>query len=186
MSPPGRPGAACASILASSCASPAASSSRSAVRKTVLTASRTGDDVLRIAGAIYLASLGAHTLMHPRRAPTASEESTIQAELARGLARFTWGRFLLGLTTDLLNPKVGVFFVSFIPQFIPHAAPITAYTRLLGALYILGTAAWFALLLWLAARIGGWLRRPRTQQWLQRVTGVTLVGFAVGMLADAR
>jgi threonine/homoserine/homoserine lactone efflux protein len=149
----------------------------------LLAASRTGYEVLKVVGALYLGWLGARTLWSLRHRP-ASPEGAEPAAADPG-RRFPRSGFVLGLTTDVLNPKVGVFFVTFLPQFIPHHAPVTAYTLLLGALYIVGTAAWFALLVRLAARLGQWLRRPATQRWMQRVTGVALLGFAVGMVAES-
>jgi threonine/homoserine/homoserine lactone efflux protein len=150
----------------------------------LLAASRTGYEALKIGGALYLGWLGLRTLWTLRRGsatPHGVEPDTEPAP--RGNIRR--GGFVLGLATDVLNPKVGVFFVTFLPQFIPHHAPVTAYTLLLGALYIAGTAAWFALLVRLAARLGRWLRRPATQRWMQRITGVALLGFAVGMVAES-
>jgi threonine/homoserine/homoserine lactone efflux protein len=148
----------------------------------LLAASRTGYEALKIAGALYLGWLGARTLWALRRRAAAHADEPLGEPDTRRLRR---SGFVLGLATDVLNPKVGVFFVTFLPQFIPHHAPVTAYTLLLGALYIAGTAAWFALLVCLAARLGTWLRRPATQRWLQRVTGVALLGFAVGMVTEA-
>lgn len=150
----------------------------------LLAASRTGYEVLKILGALYLGWLGARTLWSLRHRDSAADDGE-STSAPGGRKRLGHSGFVLGLATDVLNPKVGVFFVTFLPQFIPHTAPVTAYTLLLGALYIAGTAAWFALLVRLAARLGKWLRRPATQRWMQRVTGVALLGFAVGMVTEA-
>jgi threonine/homoserine/homoserine lactone efflux protein len=142
----------------------------------LLRASEVAYTVLRVVGAVYLVWLGVQSLrargMRPDERPT-------------GRSPLGGTGYWAGLLSNVLNPKVGVFFVTFLPQFIPHHAPVTAYTLLLGALYIAGTAAWFALLVRLAARLGQWLRRPATQRWMQRVTGVALLGFAVGMVTEA-
>lgn len=174
----------------------------------LLSASRTAYDALKIAGAIYLGWLGVRTLMTLHAgdpadvsgsaagaaAGAAAEAAAVTGSgvgsgspttgTAAGTGRARRAGFWPGLTTDLLNPKVGVFFVTFLPQFIPHTAPVTPYTLLLGGLYIAGTAAWFALLVHLSATVGDWLRRPRTQRRLQRVTGVALLAFAVGLLVE--
>ncbi|MEO7126260.1 MAG: LysE family translocator [Nakamurella sp.] len=169
----------------------------------LLAASRTAYEALKIAGAIYLGWLGIRTLLATRRTHKAAVAGH-DADRATGVhppratpsprtrrtrrtgrtPRIRRAGFWPGLTTDLLNPKVGVFFVTFLPQFIPHNAPVTPYTLLLGGLYIVGTAAWFALLVHLSTAVGDWLRRPRTQRWLQRVTGVALLAFAVGLLVE--
>jgi threonine/homoserine/homoserine lactone efflux protein len=145
----------------------------------VLRASSDGYLVLRVVGGVYLVLLGVQ----------AFRTRTEPAEMGVGSPGSATGLlgtgYRAGLATDVLNPKVGVFFVTFLPQFIPHHAPVSAYTLLLGAVYIAGTAAWFALLVRLAARLGRWLRRPATQRWMQRITGVALLGFAVGMVAES-
>lgn len=150
----------------------------------LLAASRTGYDVLKIAGACYLAWLGVHTLVARRRHGAPTEFDGDRADAARPVSRRRG--FVLGLTTDLLNPKVGVFFVSFLPQFVPHTESVAGFTVLLGALYIAGTAVWFAALVRLAARVGDWLSRPRVRRWLERATGTALLGFAASLLAEAR
>lgn len=162
----------------------------------LLAASRAGYDALKLAGALYLGWLGVRTLAGSLRTRPASaladaEEgdthavSASRAAAARpGRSRFGRGGFLTGLTTDILNPKVGVLFVTFMPQFVPHGQPVTRFILLLGVLYIAGTVVWFTLLVRLAARIAAWLRRPHTQRWLERVTGVALLSFAVGLVVD--
>lgn len=151
----------------------------------LLAASRTAYEVLKVIGALYLGWLGARTLWSLRHRPGAQPADGTEPVAGTGRGRPRKSGFVLGLATDVLNPKVGVFFVTFLPQFIPHHAPVTAYTLFLGGLYIAGTAAWFALLVRLAAQLGRWLRRPATQRWMQRITGVALLGFAAGMVAEA-
>lgn len=157
----------------------------------LLTASRAAYDALKIAGAIYLGWLGFRTLLgqwrsaRARRSGIATDPGDPTAGLVRS-THSTQGWFLRGLATDLLNPKVGVLFVTFLPQFIPATEPTTPFTLLLGGIFIAGTAVWFVVLIALAHRVGAWLERPRTQAWLERVTGVALLGFAAGLLADAR
>lgn len=162
----------------------------------LLAASRGGYDALKLAGAVYLGWLGVRTLLASMRARSDSGATDVEtsgtpavsngsATGARpGRSPFARGGFLIGLTTDMLNPKVGVLFVTLMPQFVPHGEPVTRFILLLGALYIAGTAMWFMLLIRLAARIAAWLRRPHTQRWLERVTGVALLGFAVGLVID--
>ena len=69
--------------------------------------------------------------------------------------------YLSGVLSNLLNPKIGVFFVTFLPGFVPAGAPIGATAALLGALFVVGTELWLLVLVWLVGHGTGWLSRPR-------------------------
>jgi threonine/homoserine/homoserine lactone efflux protein len=144
----------------------------------LLRASRTGYDVLRIVGAMYLLFLGAQSLRS--RAVPLSAESGVPAP-RRGLL----GRgFSAGLATDLLNPKVGVFFVTFLPGFVPHGTNVAAASSVFGAIFVAETAAYFVVLVALAGRVTRWMGDPRIRRRLERVTGIVLVGFGVRLATE--
>ncbi|MGZ8750892.1 MAG: LysE family translocator [Pseudonocardia sp.] len=133
---------------------------------------------LRVAGAAYLLWLGIATLrsrtvpdMLPGGVPDSSRRS-----VGRG--------FGAGLATDLLNPKVGVFFVTFLPGFVPDGQPVGAASLAFGAIFVLETAVYFALLLFLAGRITGWLRDTTVRRWLDRATGTVLIGFGLRLAVE--
>ena len=94
--------------------------------------------------------------------------------------------YLNGLLSNLLNPKIGVFFIAFLPGFIPAGSPAPLFPLALGLWFIAETGAWLATLAWMAARGAGWLRRSTVQRWLERVTGVALIGFGLRLAAQAR
>lgn len=144
----------------------------------LLQASRVGYDVLRYAGAVYLVWLGVTSLRAGRPA-VAAEEGGDPPRAVR-LA------YLTGVTTNVFNPKVGIFFITFLPAFIPHGASVGAMSVLFGAMFVLETAVWFALLLWLVGRGSSWLRQPRVQRRLERITGVVLIGFGVRLATERR
>jgi threonine/homoserine/homoserine lactone efflux protein len=73
--------------------------------------------------------------------------------------------------TNLLNPKVGVFYVSFLPQFVPHGVSVAPYILLSGAIHALLALIWFACLIVATKSIAGFLRRPATVRTCDRVTG---------------
>ena len=148
----------------------------------LLRVSQLGYDVLRLAGATYLIWLGACSLgtSRRRRPPTGG-----RACRAPGGAR--WGRlFLNGLLSDLLNPKIGIFFIAFLPGFIPARASPMTFSLALGLWFIAETGAWLAAVTWLVARGAGWLRRSAVQRWLERITGLALIGFGLRLAASAR
>lgn len=141
----------------------------------VLRASRTGYDVLRIVGAAYLLYLGIQSL-RARRLPM--DDSLPR----RGLLGSGYGA---GLATNLLNPKVGVFFVTFLPGFVPHGASVGLSTLAFGGIFILQTGIYFAVLIALASRILAWLSSVRTKRRLDRATGVVLIGFGLRLASEA-
>jgi threonine/homoserine/homoserine lactone efflux protein len=139
----------------------------------LLRASHAGYAALRIAGAVYLCLLGVQAF----RSRGASAELSTDAPLQRRGVIGTG--YLAGLTTDLLNPKVGVFFVTFLPAFVPSGEPIGLVTTLFGALFVVETGLYFVVFLRFADRLVAGLRRPRVRQALDRCTGGVLVAFGI-------
>ena len=145
----------------------------------LLTASQVAYDVVRFAGAAYLVWFGGRLLwraLHP--VPPADAEGPA--------ARSTWRAARLGLVTNLLNPKVGVFYVALLPQFVPSGSDALAVGLLLAAVHAVLSLVWFALLIALAGVLGRRLRSPRTVRAVDGVTGVVLVGFGVGLATAGR
>jgi threonine/homoserine/homoserine lactone efflux protein len=159
----------------------------------LLRVSHVGYDVVRLAGAAYLIWLGA-TSLWPRRRPHAGAGGRPgtggpTGEPARAPARGPAGRgrvYLNGLLSNLFNPKIGVFFIAFLPGFIPARTSTAAFSLLLGLWFIAETGAWLAALSWMVARGAGWLRGSAVQRWAERVTGVVLIGFGLRLAAEAR
>ncbi|ATQ44343.1 LysE family translocator [Caulobacter mirabilis] len=142
----------------------------------LLTASQTAFMILKWCGAAYLAWLGIGLLLKPRKA---FEIDTGKTPLRRGSA------FARGLMTNLLNPKVGVFYVSFLPQFVPEGAPAGPFIFALAAAQGLMGTAWLLTLVAATRPIAGLLKRPAVVTWLDRVTGGVFLAFAA-RLATAR
>lgn len=132
----------------------------------LLAASRNLYTALRWAGAAYLLYLGVRLL----------------AERAHGdgdAGPPGRSRFARGLLTNALNPKVGVFYLSLLPQFVPAGAPVLPWSLLLTGVHVAEGTLWCALLAVLADRIGHRLRRPGVRRLLDRVAGTAFVGFAL-------
>jgi threonine/homoserine/homoserine lactone efflux protein len=150
---------------------------------SLVQASRIGYDVLRIAGAAYLVWLGIAAL-RARHGVTsvATADSAEPAAVRGGRLRM----YAMGALSNLLNPKIGVFFVAFLPSFIPTGAPVGAASGLLGLLFVVETGIWLAVLSSLTLRGAGWLVRPQVQKVIDRITGVVLIGFGVRLASEAR
>ncbi|MFM5886536.1 MAG: LysE family translocator [Novosphingobium sp.] len=140
----------------------------------VLAASTLAFTAVRLAGAAYLVWLGIGLLRHPRSALAQSV-----ADSGRRSA------FWRGLLTNLLNPKIGVFYISFLPQFVPAGAPVAATTFLLAVLHGVLGLIWFAILIAATVPLGRLLRQPRTLRLLDRLTGAVFVGFGVKLAVSS-
>jgi threonine/homoserine/homoserine lactone efflux protein len=140
----------------------------------LLRASHLGYEILRIAGAAYLIWLGVQSI----RFRSASREITER----RGLVGTG---FVAGVVTNLLNPKVGVFFVTFLPGFVPHGHSVGLTSLLLGAIFIVETAAYWVLLLAVAGRVTRWMNEPRTRRRLDTATGGVLIAFGIRLAVES-
>jgi threonine/homoserine/homoserine lactone efflux protein len=140
-----------------------------------LRASQVGYDILRIVGATYLVWLGISAL-RTRRAGM---------EITPGRRGLLGNGFSAGILTNLLNPKVGVFFVSFLPGFIPRQHGVAAASLLLGGIFLVLTAIYWVVLLALAGKVTAWLNRPAVRRRLSVITGVVLVGFGVRLATES-
>lgn len=144
----------------------------------VLRASEVAYGVLRVVGACYLVWLGIQSLRSVRRG--ASEPAS--ATTARGGIVGTG--FSAGLITNLLNPKVGVFFVTFLPGFVPSGYAVGTTSLLFGAVFIVLSIAYYVVLLALAGRVVGWMAAPRIRRRMDALTGSVLVGFGIRLAVE--
>lgn len=142
----------------------------------LLVASRIAYDVLRWAGAAYLLYVGIRMLRQPRASFATSP----------GLQPRGRSAFARGALTNLLNPKVGVFYVSFLPQFIPADVAVAPYAMLLGTIHALLGLLWFICLIAAMGPLSGWLRSPRVVRVLDRATGVVFIAFGVRLALESR
>lgn len=136
----------------------------------LLTASQVAYEILRWAGAAYLVWMGIGMLRN-RGGEAAVEEEPEAGGFAHG-----WRR---GTLTNLLNPKVGVFYVAVLPQFIPAGAPHFAAGVALTCVHVVEGLLWSTVLVGFARVLRGWLRRPAARRLMDRVTGAVVVGFGV-------
>jgi threonine/homoserine/homoserine lactone efflux protein len=134
-------------------------------------------EVLTWLGAGYLVWLGVQLFFSPRRHLVNESGET-------GSGRFAW--FWRGLFGNLLNPKVGVFYVSFLPQFVPQGVAVAPYTLLLALIHIALGLIWCALLIVATRPLGRALRRPKVIAFLDRLTGTVFIGFGVKLALSAR
>lgn len=164
----------------------------------LLTASELAYEVLRWAGAAYLVWTGARMLWATRRpgrgaaaragaeagaGAGAGQETGPEADASAGTgakASDTFaGGWRQGATTNLLNPKVGAFYVALLPQFIPADAPHLAAGVLLTGVHIVLGVLWACALIALAHTLRHQLRRPAVRRRLDRLTGAVVAVFGL-------
>lgn len=141
--------------------------------------SATAYRVVKIAGGIYLLYLGVVALMRLRK--TAKQAETVTAVSRRSVISAAGA----GLMSTSLNPKVGLFFIAIVPQFIPHGQAGFTSTMLLGAVSALCALTYLVALAFLASRAVAWLRRPRVTKALERTSAGVLAAFGIATLASA-
>lgn len=136
---------------------------------TLLATSATAFTALKLAGAAYLIYLGISTLR-------TRDEPAVDGE--NGRAALPWNRALLqGLLSALLNPKLGVFFLTLLPQFIPPGDPPAERALQLAFVFDLIGLAWLLTYVALLGAVGGTLDRPGPRRFVRWLTGTILVGL---------
>jgi threonine/homoserine/homoserine lactone efflux protein len=134
-------------------------------------------DGIRLTGAGYLVVLGLVPLLAPllrRTRPVVVVRSGPAPDRLRTA-------FVAGLCSDLLNPKIGMFYLAGVPQFVPAGQPVLGWSLLLSSIDVAVAMVWFAGLIGMASAVLARLRRPGVVLWSQRIAGVSLVG--VGLTA---
>lgn len=138
----------------------------------ILTTSATLFLTVKLAGALYLAYLGIMLMKSPAMLPEDSHKETPTT---------LYKIYLQGILTNILNPKVALFFLAFLPQFV-HSGTTSGPLPflILGATFVTTGTIWCCLLAFSAAKTTTLLRKNNTvQRSLQKVTGALFIGFGI-------
>ena len=148
----------------------------------LIAASPVAFDVLRLIGGGYLVWIGASMLREARR--YGGETTTGTSTPARSSARLYWQ----GAATNLFNPKVAVFYVAFLPQFVaPELGRLPLQLLLLGLTHWLMGLPYLVSVAAASGAMTAWLRRsPRVRRWLDIASGLLFIGLAVRLLTARR
>ncbi len=162
----------------------------------ILAASRVAFEVLRIAGVAYLCWLGGRALWFARRRSPSMEGAlhgpktdaggpSLSADPVAVGEQWGSGRALrTGLTTNLLNPKVGVFYLSVLPQFLPDGVNPLVGSLALAGIHVVEGFLWLTLVVLAVNRAKGWLTRPNVRRRLEQLTGVVFLGFGLRLALE--
>lgn len=150
----------------------------------LLAASATAFTVVKFAGAIYLMYLGVRLLFAKPAAAAKQPEAVNVRAVPKSLRQL----FAQGFLTNVLNPKVVLFFVSFFPQFVVADAPNKVISFLaLGVVFVLMSTVWNSFVAWIAGsvtqRFSG---KPAVKRWLDRFVGSAFLGLGVKLATSHR
>lgn len=133
-------------------------------------------NALKWIGAIYLTSLGLNLLLKPRSKLASLNNSAVTKQ--------NW--FMKGFWGNLLNPKVGIFYISFLPQFIPQSASPVIWTMSLVMIHVVIGLIWSIFLIAAMQSISAYLKQPKFIRYMDRVTGSIFILFALKLALSKR
>jgi threonine/homoserine/homoserine lactone efflux protein len=142
----------------------------------LLKASTTLFYALKVVGGAYLAYLGIRAWRTSLDKP---------ADLLAGMKATPGGSILRqGMISAGTNPKLGVFFVTFLPQFVEPHQQLLPQLLLLGSVFAVIGWIWMVVYGLLVSRVRDIITAPRVRQWLDRITGTVLIGLGVRLAFD--
>jgi RhtB (resistance to homoserine/threonine) family protein len=143
----------------------------------ILATSAEAFTVVKLAGAAYLAYLGVRSLRDSFHVPP------LEATAPR--KRYATP-FVQGFLNNVLNPKVAVFYLTFLPQFIDPARNVLAQSLLFAAAHAVMGIAWLSAYAYVLARLSVVFARRGVRAWLERVTGTVLVALGLRLAFERR
>ncbi len=159
----------------------------------LLVASRVGYDVVRAAGAVYLTWLGATMLWRTamlrrtrRRGGTAADDPPSSQAASPRPTESAFRSWLRGTTTNLLNPKIGAFYVAILPQFIPAHASHLLTGLILATVHDAEGIIWFTGLISAVHLARRFLDSNRARRVMDTITGTVLIGFGLKLALSSR
>jgi threonine/homoserine/homoserine lactone efflux protein len=154
----------------------------------VLAASETAYDALRLVGAAYLVWLGVQSLLAAVRGYGGQIPSGYGGQTPSGGQTLTAPRlgrpFRQGLLTNLFNPKIALFYTTFLPQFIRPGDPVLLLSIAMAGVHIALGIVWLSAYAWLLDRAVDAFRGSRVRRALDALTGTVLVALGIRVAAD--
>ena len=151
----------------------------------ILATSARAYETVKLVGAAYLVWVGIQGI----RGASANARMAVSDVATAEQAPAAWSGshpFVQGFLTNILNPKVALFYLTFLPQFIPTGAPVLRTSLLLAMIHNVLGFAWLSLYARFVDRLRTALTRPVVKAWLERVTGGALVALGARLAWDRR
>ena len=130
--------------------------------------------IFKYVGAVYLIYIGIKALLAVRN----TEDLNTNDVPINNDNKHT-SCFRQGFLTNLLNPKIAVFFLTFLPQFLNPNHNTFIQLLVMGLTYLILTVIWFAFYIFLIDKISAFMKKPKTQRYIQGITGIVLIGFGI-------
>jgi len=137
---------------------------------------------LKVAGGLYLLYLGVSALVRARRSGV--KPANHGAALRRKRMGI-WAGFSAGALSTLLNPKVGLFYLAVVPQFIPHGGNTLTTAMVLGSIEAVIGFGYLVMIALAAAKAIDWLQRPKISSLIERVSSGIIAALGLGVIASA-
>jgi threonine/homoserine/homoserine lactone efflux protein len=152
----------------------------------ILLTSATAYTIVKTLGALCLIALGLQTLWtssrrRPRHEPIDNVQKT-RVHVSMSLRR----TFVLGFLSDVTNPKVAIFFLTFLPQFVVPGRNAALEIALLGVLFNVIATSWWIGYVFVLDRVARWLRRPGVRRIIESITGAVLIGLGIRVAIERR
>jgi len=136
---------------------------------------------VKIAGGLYLLYLGVSSFIKSRKAA----KSAAAGEGANEPLPYSRLSALgAGALSTLLNPKVGLFYLAVVPQFIPHGGDTMGTSLILGVVVAVIAFAYLSMIAVVAFKAMRWLKRPKVSTVVERVSSGVIAGLGVGVVAS--
>ncbi|MBI0577344.1 LysE family translocator [Neobacillus cucumis] len=135
--------------------------------------------VFKYVGAVYLLYLGVKTLWSLKK-----KEVAVSVEMNKKSKMVSTSCFKQGFLTDLLNPKVAILFLTFFPQFVEPGSNTFLPFVIMGITYTVMTALWSLLYVYLINHISAFMKKPKTQNIIEGITGTILIGFGIRLFLE--
>ena len=139
-------------------------------------------DLVKLAGAGYLIFLGGQSLWTLIRHGVSGKlaESAVERHPEH------WQSFLQGTLNNVLNPKVAIFYLAFLPQFISPGDPILAKSIWLACIHLIMGILWLSAVTLFVNRMRGWLTDRRVQRGLEAMTATIMIGLGIRLALERR
>lgn len=136
--------------------------------------------IFKYVGAVYLIYLGIMSLWSIKKKGIAIESDK------NGKKNANLSAFRQGFLTNVLNPKVAVFFLTFLPQFLEPGGNTFLQFLIMGLIYAALTLIWFFMYVYLIHSVNIWMKKPSVQRAIQGISGVVLLGFGIKLALERR
>lgn len=141
----------------------------------ILAKSARAFEIVKWVGAVYIFYLGAMALRRAIRDTTPAQQAPAGSSVVRGMGH--WGGFVEGMLTNVLNPKVALFYLTFLPQFIAPGDPVLQVSLLLASLHVAMGLVWLSFYSRALHKLNMTMTRQGVRRGIEAVTGGLLMAL---------